>query len=195
MEEKARQELLKSIYEQHWLHARHVENERLWFTNIFVLIIAGLFAFLSKIPAEGETLPILHVSAVGFILLLALLGYVLCLAWRAPFVEHTTLAREMVEQYPELKDYAAYTRPEIYRIIKVGWVTAHQLFLYFYILIATSAVVLAISLIEACLYWNIAGAVLFCAGVAIERYYQRREDKYRKEMEKRKVDIPRDENR
>lgn len=183
MDKKTRHELLKSVYEQHWLHARHVENERLWFTNIFGMIVAGLLAFLSTV--ETTDLPLFAKLAGSFIFILSILGYFLCLTWRAPFVEHTTLARQMAEQYPELKDYVAYTRPETYRIIKVSWITAHQLFLYFYIVIAMCAVVLAISLAEACLYWHIASAVPLCAGVAIERYYQRRENKYRKEMEKK----------
>ena len=36
------------IYEQHWVHARHVENERLWFTNIFVVIMGALLAILGS---------------------------------------------------------------------------------------------------------------------------------------------------
>jgi len=193
MEEKARQELLKSIYEQHWLHARHVENERLWFTNIFALIVAGLLAFLGTV--DRQLLSLFAIYAGGFILILSMLGYFLCLSWRAAFVEHTTLVREMAEQYPELKDYAPYTRPEIYRIIKVGWVTAHQLFLYFYTVIASFALFGVISVVGARPYWLILSAVPACAGVAVERYYQGREDKYRKEMEKRKGDIPHDKNR
>ena len=37
---------LKEIYEQYWLHARHVADERLWFTNIYILIVVGVLAFL-----------------------------------------------------------------------------------------------------------------------------------------------------
>lgn len=43
MEETTRAELTKGIYEQHWLHARHVENQRLWFANIYRLVAGALF--------------------------------------------------------------------------------------------------------------------------------------------------------
>ena len=37
---------LKTIYEQYWLHARHVADERLWFTNIYILVVVGILIFL-----------------------------------------------------------------------------------------------------------------------------------------------------
>jgi hypothetical protein len=40
-------EFLKCIFEQNWLHAKHVENERLWFTNLYVAIAVGVLAFLA----------------------------------------------------------------------------------------------------------------------------------------------------
>jgi len=192
MEEKARQELLKSIYEQHWLHARHVEYERLWFMTAFIPVIGGLFTLLYLLSNGNHVEPALWYLPfipLGIILIVCAFGYFLCLTWRAPFVEHTTLAREMMEQYPELKEYAPYTRPKIYRIIKVGWVTAHQLFLYFYSVIASSAILIGIYLADVCDYWLILSLVPLVAGWRVERYYQRREDKYREEMKKRKVDI------
>ena len=37
---------LKTIYEQYWLHARHVADERLWFTNIYILVVVRILIFL-----------------------------------------------------------------------------------------------------------------------------------------------------
>lgn len=139
MEEKARVELLKSVYEQHWLHARHVENERLWFTNIFALIVAGLLAFLGT-TEDKELLPQFAIYVGYFIFILSLLGYFVCLTWRAPFVEHTTLANKLLED-SQLKKYIPYTS-KAYRRIKIGWITAHELFLYFYALMASGGLFL-----------------------------------------------------
>jgi len=85
-------ELLKAVYEQHWLHARHVENERLWFTNIFAVIVAGLLAFM--FTSENNGTPNLFAVYGGLLILgLSLLGYFLCLSWRAPFFMRTETTR------------------------------------------------------------------------------------------------------
>lgn len=43
-------EFLISILEQNWLHLRHVENQRMWFTNIYVIIVAGSLTFIGSQP-------------------------------------------------------------------------------------------------------------------------------------------------
>lgn len=35
-----------AILEQNWTHLRHVESQRMWFTNIFALVVAGVLSFL-----------------------------------------------------------------------------------------------------------------------------------------------------
>ena len=135
VDEKARGELLKSIFEQHWLHARHVENERLWFTNIFGVIVAGLLAFLGTV--EATNLALFATFTGSFIFVLSILGYFLCLSWRAPLVEHTTLAHKMLEADSILRRYIPYAKG--YETIKFWGCSAHELFLYFYALMAGGA--------------------------------------------------------
>lgn len=189
MEEKTRQELLKSIYEQHWLHARHVEYERLWLTTALIPAIGGLFSLL--VLLSNPVIPLV------FTIVVCTLGYCLCLTWRAAFLEHTTLAREMAEQWPDLKDYAPYTRPRIYGIIKIQWrwLSANQLFMHFYSLVATCALGLGISEMSLCPWWHIATPVPFLAAFKIARWYDKKEGKYREEMKRRRVDMPHDENK
>lgn len=188
MEEKARHELLKSVYEQHWLHARHVENERLWFTNIFALIVAGLLAFLGTVE-DKELLSLFAIYAGCFIFILSMLGYFLCLTWRAPFVEHTTLVRKMLEDL-SLKEYAPYIS-KAYRRIKVGWITAHELFLYFYAVMAGGAWVLILYLgvgkgdVKSCYLWiSIVVSIMLFLGLCSlwQGLFRKREVAYRKEM-------------
>ena len=52
-------ELVKTIYEQHWLHARHVENERLWLTNIFAILFAGSLAVVKDKLIDPSSLPLI----------------------------------------------------------------------------------------------------------------------------------------
>ena len=122
-------ELLRAVYEQHWLHARHVENERLWFTNIFGVVVAGLLAFMFTLENNG-TPNLFGVYGGLFIFVMSLLGYFLCLSWRAPFIEHTTLP-VLILKDKELNNYAPYNT-EAFRKIKPGWISSHELFLYFY---------------------------------------------------------------
>lgn len=35
---------LKKMYEQYWLHSRHQEIQRLWFTNIYAVIFTGVLS-------------------------------------------------------------------------------------------------------------------------------------------------------
>lgn len=184
MEEREGQELLKSIYEQHWLHARHVENERLWFTNIFALIVAGLIAFLSTVENE-ELFSRFAVYAGCFIFILSILGYFFCLTWRAPLVEHITLANRMLKD-ALLKRYAPYVS-EVYKKIKVGWISAHELFLYFYALMAGAALFLLLYIGLAVFCWwlsAIISSIPFFILCGLWRgYLLKREDEYRKEMD------------
>lgn len=141
MEEKTRHEFLKGIYEQHWLHARHVENERLWFTNIFVVVVAGLHVVI--FTAGDPQLSKQFAIYIGFLILaLSLIGYFQCISWRAAFIEHTTLANKILKD-SRLEDYTPYIS-KAYRKIKIGWISAHELFLYFYAAIASGALFVAL---------------------------------------------------
>tara|TARA_B100000809_G_scaffold169987_1_gene167350 strand:- start:156 stop:638 length:483 start_codon:yes stop_codon:yes gene_type:complete len=55
---------LQMVYEQNWLHFRHVENERLWFTNIFALIVAGTFVFAAESGLRHELWPLFLILVI-----------------------------------------------------------------------------------------------------------------------------------
>ena len=173
------------IYEQHWVHARHVENERLWFTNIFVVIMGALLAILGSdmLKNNANEHMVIVISSVG--LVLSLLGYFLVVSWRAPFVEHTTLAIRMLQEDGDLAKYAPYTS-EHFAKLKFGWITAHELFLYFYALIFSISLFLLIR--TAVVHWYWWGALLISMGTfAIlagfwKLYLSKREDDYRDKM-------------
>ncbi len=185
MERQAREELLKSIYEQHWLHVRHVESERLWFTNIFALIVAGLITLLGT-TGVGWSSSVFAIYAGCFIIVLSMLGYFLCLTWRAPFLEHTTLASRILED-SGLKEYAPYTSKAHSRI-KIGWITTHELFLYFYALMVGGGLFLLLYVgLEKSYWWVsiilfVALCVLWRGTGILWRGLRKREVQYRKEM-------------
>ncbi len=138
-QQREKAENLRALLEQHWLHARHVENERLWFTNIFGIVVAGLLAVI--FTAEDPQLSKQFAIYIGFLILaLSLIGYFLCKSWRAPFIEHTSLAKKMLEEYPSFEKYTSYGKG--YEKLKFLVISAHELFLYFYALMAGGALFL-----------------------------------------------------
>lgn len=79
---------LRKIYEHYWLHARHQETQRLGFTNIYVVIVVGVFAYLDYID-------IIKVSLLIFLTILSLFGYLMTHSWNIPFVIFSRLAEEI----------------------------------------------------------------------------------------------------
>jgi hypothetical protein len=95
MAEESNREPLVSIYEQHRLHARHAENERLWFTNIYMILVGVLLS--STLGAEQANAfwpwPILFV-----IFSFSILGFCMCHALRIAFVHASIMADNIAEK-------------------------------------------------------------------------------------------------
>jgi len=72
---------LKEVYEQYWLHARHVADERLWFTNVYVLVVVGVLVFL-----RIDQPLFLRLGVVVFVLLLSIAGFHTCPVSPQPFI-------------------------------------------------------------------------------------------------------------
>ena len=46
-------DLVLSIFEQNWLHARHVENQRVQMFGFYVLLVVAFFALAGQVVLEG----------------------------------------------------------------------------------------------------------------------------------------------
>lgn len=67
--------ILKLLFEQSWLHIRHVENHRFWFTNMYLLVMAGVLAYVSsQTPVYGM---VVHPVLAIFMIFLACIGLML----------------------------------------------------------------------------------------------------------------------
>lgn len=95
-----RAENLRCVYEQNWLHARHVENERLWFTNIYAVVMAGSLALMSE---AGLIWPL-----ATFLFILSLLGFVMCHALRIAFIRHSRMADIISRREWRFRDYSIF---------------------------------------------------------------------------------------
>ncbi len=97
-------ENLRKIYEQYWSHARHQEVQRLWFTNIYAMIVTGAFAYFGAIKRCTEPLLI-------FLILLSFLGYLLTYTWNIPFTIFSRLAEQIaICEWNLPKDYRRFTK-------------------------------------------------------------------------------------
>ena len=124
-EDQERAKNLRTVFEQHWLHARHVENERLWFTNIYALVVGGLLASMWMKAAATSCSP-WPWQILVVILLLSLLGLGMCHSLIIPFLRHRTLA-----QVIQLKEWGLpYTdeyKLEGYRKVYKGGVSKYEI--------------------------------------------------------------------
>jgi hypothetical protein len=89
-----KRDLVKAIYEQHWLHMRHVENQRLWFTNIFAILCGGSFALM-----RGGLFNKANWLIVGFLMVLSLLGLFVCLRIQMSLNGHRGAAELILSRY------------------------------------------------------------------------------------------------
>ncbi|PNX47920.1 MAG: hypothetical protein BV456_10380 [Thermoplasmata archaeon M8B2D] len=128
---------LRKIYEQYWLHARHVENERLWFTNIYAVIVAGFLAYLGVVENNNP----INLILIFFLLILSLFGYIITQAWNIPFVIFSRLAEEIaICEWKLPEEYRRFTKYskgyDYYKFIGIGKlsirISASRAFIGFY---------------------------------------------------------------
>jgi hypothetical protein len=91
------------VYEQYWLNARQNENHRLWFTNIYVLIVAGVLALIGKGSEEG-----LSLGLSIFLLLLSIIGLFVSYTNGLSFVWYTRMCEKILCDLNLGKNYSPW---------------------------------------------------------------------------------------
>jgi hypothetical protein len=81
-------DLLKNVFEQNWLHAGHDEDERLWFSNIYDVIVAGVLAFMGGAEMSLE----IYLPLILFLIMPTIIGIVVVIK----------LGLEFISTYPML---------------------------------------------------------------------------------------------
>lgn len=115
--------LLAVIYEQYWLHARHVENERLWFTNIYAIILAGTLTLLGKPTYSG-----FYIAVLVFLISLSMIGMLFSLKVKLIFLWYTRKVFEIMIDYGLRKYWIDIAKPKT----AVGKISVSALFPIFY---------------------------------------------------------------
>lgn len=124
--------------EQNWLHARHVEDERLWFTNIYAVVVAGA-SFVFRENGFGGNSYLLY-----FLVVFSILGLVVTVKTSYEFSNHLEAIKRTVKDFG-LENYmgipGAYKGKTTAKILRVRYA-----FALFYVIM--TAIWIAILLLE-----------------------------------------------
>lgn len=188
-------ENLRRVYEQYWLHARHQETQRLWFTNIYAVIVAGVFAYFGAVKGHST----IETPLLIFLMVLSLFGYLMTYSWNIPFTIFSRSAEEIaIREWDLPEEYQRFTKYregyEYHKRIGLGKISIRissgRVFMGFYSLMM--GVFIALFFQTACNITNYRVVLLIAVSVfaIIYLYYQfylepRSLDKIQKQFEER----------
>ena len=92
MNQEPNEKSLIAALNQNWQHVRHIENERLQFTYIYVILVAGILAFLEKFGFSG------HIYLILFLVMFSFLGLIVTLKIGLEFDNHISRIKEIVKK-------------------------------------------------------------------------------------------------
>lgn len=90
-----------TLYRQAWENVRYIKNERLWFTNIYALVVAATLSFLHG--ALGES--VFGLALLGFLIVFSVLGLLMSLRLRAELEDWLVKIRALVRE-ADVPDHA-----------------------------------------------------------------------------------------
>lgn len=146
------------IYEQYWLHARHVQNERLWFTNIYAIIVAGSFAIMGL----TEISTAIKLAIVSFLFILSIIGFCLVYTLRIPFLKFALRTELIAINEFNLKDeYRRFFPKEGEIFSKDKLFDMPDIFEFFYSLMSSITIFLLISTMGKVVLALVAAIIVF----------------------------------
>ena len=77
------QELWLALLREHWENARHIKNERIWFTNIYAIVVAASLSIVHTARGDG----LVEVALLGFLAVLSGIGLLITLRLKAELEE------------------------------------------------------------------------------------------------------------
>ena len=118
-----RRDLVRSIYEQHRAHIRHLENGRQWFTLVFAIIFVGALALLGNGMRDIDNWPL-----VAFLMISSLFGFFVSLSVQNVLKAYSEAAdlipgRHDLKHYlPKFKSNLCYRMLDISKLILIFFV-------------------------------------------------------------------------
>lgn len=109
-----------AMYEQNWENVRHVKNERLWFTNIYAIVVAAVLSFLH---GSSSAAGILSISLETFIFLLSAIGLLISFRLKSELEHYLNRIDSMVHEIG-LEAYSTHDETDGWGIqpLKFRWI-------------------------------------------------------------------------
>lgn len=159
---------LIECFKENWQHARHVENERISFTQFFAMVLGVAVTITFQSPDRS---PLLLSALAIFMFFLALLGLMLTNRWGQTFDTHMHKAAKAAEKL-SLTDYVVIPG-QYHGLAKLR--RTRYLFCYYYaVVIALASGVLIYNLAYPDLTIAGAGAALVLLLAGIVTVYDRK---------------------
>jgi len=172
---KEKDENLRKVYEQYWLHARHVADERLWFTNIYILVVVGIFVFL-----QIDQPLFIRLGVILSVLFLSVVGFLMCHSLTVHFITYSRTA-ELIQINEWGASYSQFCPKDGRRLTsKIG--SLNFAFYFLYILMSSIFVFLLLSNLGVDTLYTIAsGVTTFIVLLSVWKQYCK---KYEDELPK-----------
>lgn len=151
----------RAVFEQYWMQARHIENERLWLTNIFAVVFAGLLGLISVYGLEW------YIPAFG--ILISITGLLAIHDLRIWFIRMSRLAEKILVNELNMEKYNVRKYREAKGINK--YVSLPLAFVLFYTcMLALWVILLLMAKFELKYWFWIVFIGVICFSLIIYRY-------------------------
>jgi len=151
---------LLECFKENWQHARHVENERIGFTQFFAMIVGAAVTIAFQSSSGG---PSRIIALAIFIIFLALLGLLLTDRWGQTFDTHMGKAARAAERLG-LTDYVV--TPGQYRGLSWFFRTRYLFCYYYAVIIALASGAILYSTVVPDLYLAVGYSALLFVFIA-----------------------------
>lgn len=99
------------MYKECWEHARHCEIQRLWFNNIYAVIVAAILVFLRQTDLNQQTDLSLTLLLALFALILSVLGLLVVITLSLGYEHYITDATMILYVWRKLEFYRHPAKP------------------------------------------------------------------------------------
>ncbi|MCK4403411.1 MAG: hypothetical protein KAV98_06555 [Dehalococcoidia bacterium] len=118
---KENDNILLTIFEQNWLHIRHVENERILCLNAYVVILAAIFYAFTNINLNTN-FKLFAPYMISFLLIFSVINFLLSLKIEAVIEDYVNRNEKIAEKLG-MKEFAGLrVKSGIWRFIRLKYI-------------------------------------------------------------------------
>ena len=111
-------EALLKIFEQNWLHIRHVESERMICLNVYVAILSAVFY---GIITQSKVILPFSPYIIAFLLMFSVINFLLAVKMEAVIEDYVKRNEEIVREF-KLEQYAGLrVKVGVWRFIRLKY--------------------------------------------------------------------------